>query len=316
MCTTSAPRKKGKTVANNCDTNTSDEDARVAQRGLASRGAALMALTVCLQPANQAIGKFLAPEFPVIEIVWGRFLFHSLFALPFVLAGYGLGGLRAANLGTQIVRGGVLVASTALLFAALTYIPMADAIALMFVAPLIVTALSPVVLGEHVGPRRWLAVVIGFAGALIIISPGATTIEWASLLALGSAAAYAFYLLITRRMAGTAPLAVTLVYTALVGTVITSAVLPFIWVTPTPTAWALMVFSGAISALAHLCLIRAYDYAQASLIAPIAYGEIVMATLLGYVVFGDLPGSATWLGVAVIVGAGIYITHRGNRRAG
>ena len=144
---------------------------------------------------------------------------------------------------------------------ALAQIPMADAIALAFVAPLVVTALSPLLLGEYVGPRRWVAVAVGFAGALIVIRPGAGAMEWAALLALGSGVIYGFYLIVTRRIAGTAPPAVTLVYAALVGVVVTSAMLPFLWVSPTSTAWAWMALAGAASALAHFCLIRAYHYA-------------------------------------------------------
>jgi len=277
------------------------------------RGALLMIATVTLQPVNQAVAKHLAAELPVIEIVWGRLLFHCLIAVPFVIASHGVGGLRPANPGIQIFRGGLLSVATIFLFGALAQIPMADAIALAFVAPLVVTALSPLLLGEYVGPRRWVAVAVGFAGALIVIRPGAGAMEWAALLALGSGVIYGFYLIVTRRIAGTAPPAVTLVYTALVGVVVTSAMLPFLWVSPTSAAWAWMALAGAASALAHFCLIRAYHYAEASLIAPLTYGEIVMATLLGYIVFGDFPDTVTWLGVGVIAMTGLYVSMRGRQ---
>ena len=277
------------------------------------RGALLMTAAVTLQPVNQAVAKHLTAELPVIEIVWGRLLFHCIIALPFVISGHGLHGLRVPNPGIQVARGGLFCAATIFLFAALAHIPMADAISLVFVAPLVVTALSPFLLGERVGPRRWFAVAIGFAGALIVVRPGAGAMEWAALFALGSGLTYGLYLLVTRRIAGTAPSAVTLVYTALVGAVITSAMLPFFWVPPTPLAWAWLAFSGAGSALVHLCVIRAYHYAEASLIAPLSYGEIVMATLLGYLVFGDFPDAVTWLGVGVIVSAGVYVSLRGRR---
>jgi drug/metabolite transporter (DMT)-like permease len=272
-----------------------------------------MLATVTLQPINQAVAKYLAPDLPVVEIVWGRLLFHCLFAVPFVVIHHGVGGLRPANSGIQIIRGGLFSVATLFLFGALAYIPMADAIALVFIAPLAVTALSPLLLGEHVGQRRWTAVAIGFAGALIVIRPGGGTVEWASLLALGSGVTYAFYQIITRQISGKAPQAVTLVYTALVGLVVMSAMLPFLWVAPTPLAWVWMAVAGAASALAHLCLIRAYHYAEASLIAPLSYAEIVMATLLGFLVFGDFPDVVTWLGVAVIASTGIYVSVGGRR---
>lgn len=275
-------------------------------------GVLLMIAAVTLTPITQAVAKHLSGELPVIEIVWGRFLFHCLIVLPIVIGMYGAGRLRPRNMGVQVVRGGLLCCATVFLFAAVAYIPMADAIALVFVAPLVVTALSPMFLSEHVGPRRWMAVMIGFAGAVIVIRPGAAAMEWAAVLALASGVTYGLYLLVTRRIAGTAPAAVTLVYTALVGTVATSVLVPFLWVRPTLPALGWMMVSGAASALAHFCLIRAYRTAEASLIAPLGYGEIVMATLLGYLVFGDLPDAVTWLGVGVIAVSGIYVSMRGH----
>lgn len=279
-------------------------------------GVLYMTAAVMLQPINQAVGKYVSADLPVVEIVWWRLLFHSLLALPFVLASLGVRGMRAPNMGMQVVRGALFCAATVFLFAALSFMPMADAIAIAFIAPLVVTALSPLILGETVGPKRWAAVAIGFAGALVVIRPGSGALGWAAMFALSSGICYGLYLLITRRISGKAPLAVTLVYTSLIGFIIMSLMLPFIWKTPTLSAVGLMAISGVASALSHFCVIRAYRHAEASLLAPISFGEIVMATVFGYFIFGDFPDAMTWLGVVIIASTGIYVSLAGRRASG
>jgi len=188
--------------------------------------------------------------------------------------------------------------------------PLADALALIFVSPLLVTALSPWVLGESVGPRRKLAVLVGFLGALLIIRPGVGAIQWPALLALGAGVVFGLYLLTTRRLAGSAPPLVTLTYSAAAGALIMSFVAPVVWVVPSLTDLAGMVMLGAIAAGGHFLLIKSFDFAPASLLAPFTYSEIIMTTLLGFVFFGDFPDSWTWAGIAVIIGSGVYISLR------
>jgi drug/metabolite transporter (DMT)-like permease len=169
-------------------------------------------------------------------------------------------------------------------------------------------------LGERVGIRRWLAVAAGFLGALIILRPGFGVMQMGSLLALGAGCSFAFYTLLTRKLSGSAPPLVTLAYTAVTGMMVMSvAVLPD-WITPPPEDLVMMAAIGAVAASGHFLLIRAFDHAPASLLAPYSYSEIVMATAVGWLIFGDFPDGWTWAGIAVIVSSGIYISWRERRK--
>ncbi len=276
-------------------------------------GIALIVLFYLLVPLMDGIAKFLSADYPVVEIVWARYFFHLLILLPLVLLRHGGRALLPARPLAQLLRGGLLLASTILFFAAISEMPIADAIALVFVSPLVVTALSPFVLGEKVGPRRGAAVAVGFLGALVIIRPGLGVVQPAALLALAAGAIFGFYLLATRRLAGAAPPLVTLTYTALVGAVVMTLWVPAVWVAPTAAAGPLMIAMGALAASGHFLLIRAFEHAQATLLAPFAYVEIIGATAIGFFALGDFPDGWTWLGIAIIAASGIYISLREKR---
>lgn len=275
-----------------------------------ARGILLMVAAMMIVPFMDAIAKYLAADYPVTQIVWARFFFHFAIMAPIVLYRYGAGTLRPRQPGLQVVRGGFLLMATILFFTAIAVMPIADALALLFISPMVVTALSPMLLGEQVGIRRWTAVIVGFLGALIILRPGLGATQAGSFLAIGAGCAFAFYTLATRRLSGSAPPLVTLVYTAVLGAAVMSiAVIP-VWVAPPPGDLALMAGIGAIAAGGHFLLIRAFDFAPASLLAPYSYSEIVMATAVGWFIFNDFPDGWTWAGIAVIVGSGIYISWR------
>ena len=275
----------------------------------------MMVTAMALIPIMDGIAKHLSDSFPTLQVVWARYFFHLILLLPFVLWRYGRGALTPPRLPLQILRGGLLLAATALFFAAIARIPLADAIALVFVYPLVVTALSALLLGETVGPRRWAAVTVGFLGAVIVIRPGFGLFDLGGLMAAAAGSLYAFYILLTRKLAGSAPPLVTLAFTALVGALVSSAAVPFAWVTPDWDALGLMVLIGLIAVIGHFLIIRAFEFAPASLLAPYGFSEIVMATLVGYVAFGDFPDTVTWLGIAVIIASGIYISLRERRRS-
>jgi len=286
-------------------------DARAPSQPLG--GILLMLTAMALLPIYNGTAKYLSAEYPVAQVVWARYFFHLAVLLPLVLWRYGPRALVPARFRLQLFRGTLLVADSFLFFGALALIPLADTLALTFVAPLMLTALSALVLGERVGVRRWSAVAIGFAGTLIIVRPGFAAFEPGAVLALGAGVAYAIYQLLTRKLAGSAPPLVTLGYTALVGTLVMTAALPAYWVTPSPTDLALMVGMGATAAVAHFLIISAFERAQASLLAPFNYCEMIGAVAIGYLVFGDFPDSWTWLGVLVLIGSGVYISLRERR---
>jgi len=214
------------------------------------------------------------------------------------------------------LRAVLLITATFLFFASLKFLPIADALAIFFVQPLVVTALSPLINKEHVGPRRWAAVAVGFVGTLIIIRPGLGVMNPGSLLALASGTSLALYFLVTRRISGSQKAIVTTFHTNLLGGVITSVLVCFVWVTPTPTDWLLMVALAAIANIGHNFIVRAYDHAEASLLAPLAYTEMVTSTILGLIFFGDFPDAWTFVGVAILISCAIYISMRERAQAG
>ena len=276
-------------------------------------GIVLMVAAMMIVPFMDALAKYLSDRYAVSQLTWARFFFHFMILAPIVLYRHGMAALRPAQPFMQLVRSGFTLLATILFFAAIARMPIADALALLFVSPMVVTALSPVMLGERVGVRRWAAVVTGFLGALIILRPGFGVAQLGSFLAVGAGLSFAFYTLLTRKLAGRAPPLVTLAYSAVTGAVVMSiAVIPD-WITPPPMDLLMMAGIGAIAAGGHFLLIRAFDHAPASLLAPYSYSEIVMATAVGWFIFNDFPDRWTWSGIAVIVASGIYISWRERR---
>lgn len=251
----------------------------------------------------------------ILQIVWARVAFGALLTLPFALRVAGPRGLLPDRPVYHLFRAGFLISATFLFFTALKTLPIADALAIFFVQPLVVTVLSALVLREAVGPRRWTAVAIGFLGTLIIIRPGLAVWNPGSLYALGAGTCLAIYFVMTRSISGRAPAMVTTFQTNAMGTLIASLGVWAVWQTPTATDWAMFAALGGIATFGHYLIVRAYDHAEASLLAPLAYTEMVTSTLLGWWIFGDLPDRWTFLGVAILIGCAIYISVR-ERRAG
>jgi len=258
------------------------------------------------------MAKYLSHFYPVPGIVWARYAFHLLFVVMILGPRMKLGLVRTKHLGLQIVRGTLLAASSMLFFSALKFMPMAEASSISFVAPMLVTLLGVILLKEKVEPARWVAVAAGFIGVLIIIRPGSGIFAWVALLPLATAASFASYQILTRKLAGVDNPYTSLFYSGLIGTVLLAAVLPFQWTTPTTLAHALMLPAiGFIGGLSHLILIRAYDQAAVSTLAPFTYTQLIWVTLSGYLVFGDFPDNWSLVGIAVIMASGIYIaTHQ------
>ncbi len=286
-----------------------------AAAGDGRRGILWMLLTMFLFASINAVAKYLALTYPVPQVVWARYAFHLLLLLLLLRAS--LPRVTASRrLGLQLTRSLLMVTTTAMFFTGIHFIPLADAGAIMFVAPVLVTALSVPLLGEPVGPRRWAAVVFGFVGALIIIRPGASVMHAAAFLPIGAACLHALYQIITRKVsAADAPLT-SLVYTALIGVIVSSAVVPFFWTAPDAAGWALMVLLGMLGGGGHFAMIKAFEAAPAATVTPYGYTILLWATLFGFVLFADLPDHWTVVGALVIVLSGLYIFHREQRRRG
>ena len=187
---------------------------------------------------------------------------------------------------------------------------MAKALILAFVAPLITTALSPFLLGEKVGYRRWSAVLIGFFGSLIVIRPGFIDFNIASIAALGTGFFYGIYLIITRKLHTSDSPLLTLLLTGVVGVIFGSFIVPLVWINPTFYQWLLLALMGIFACLGHFFLILSLKYADASKLAPFGYFEIITNVILGYHFFNDFPDRWTWVGLLIIVLSGMYISLR------
>lgn len=277
------------------------------------RGIAWMLLTMLLFVSMDALVKQLVQSYPVPQVAWARFFFHAVL-LATVLGRRLPAKLMTQRRGLQFLRSGLLMATTLQFFAGLYFLPLADMTAIMQTAPLIVTALSLPLLGEHVGVRRWLGVAAGFIGALIIIRPGAEGMQLAALLPLGAATTFALYQITTRVLSRTDGTLNTLLYTPLLGAGLLAAALPFVWVMPDAEGWALMVLVGLLGGLGHFTMIRAFTWAPAATVSPFGYSGLIWAALFGLVFFGDFPDAWTISGAAVIVGSGLYILHREHLR--
>lgn len=275
------------------------------------RGIGLVAIAVCLFAITDAISKFMTRHYPVGFILWVRFFFHTLVLITVVGARSGLGFMRTKRPGIQLARGLLLPIAALFFVTAIRYMPLAETAAITFIAPLIVTLLAVLVLKERVDPAQWIAIGVSFAGVLLIIRPGGDVFGWPALLPLGTAFAMAIYQVLTRRIAGLESSYTSIFYPGLVGLVLFSLALPFTWTTP--LAWwhlALMIVGGIVNAASHLTLIRAFEHAPASRLAPFSYTQIVWATLVSYLAFGDFPDGWSIAGIAVIVASGVYVAAR------
>ncbi|MHC5654622.1 DMT family transporter [Stappia sp.] len=288
------------------------------------RGIVLMSAAMLLVPLMDVTAKYLTATLPPLQITLGRFAFQMLFALATAAIGPGVAVLKAPNIWPHLLRGVFLSGASVCFFTAIAIMPVADAIAIFFIEPMILTALSAVVLREPVGPRRWAAVAVGLVGAIIIIRPGFATFGATALLPLATALLFALYLMITRQLSGSGGMLCVQFTAGLAGTVVLGVAFiaaniagyaPAMAVTPRLPDWGLLATVGALSFFAHGLIVKAFAAAPASVLAPFNYLEIISATLFGYLVFGDFPDGPTWIGIALIVGSGIYIAHRESRRS-
>ena len=261
-------------------------------------------------PIMDGFAKYLSSDLPVLQITWARYFFTVAFTFPIMFFFYRNQLKWSDKPKLQFIRGLILLIANICFFYSISVISLAKALTLAFVAPLIVTAFSPMFLGEKVGFRRWSAVVIGFVGSLVVIRPGFVEINLASLAALGTGVMYGFYLIITRKLSTSDNPLLTLLLTGIVGAVIITCVMPFVWVTPSLNQWSMMAAIGVFACIGHLFLILSLKYADASKLAPFSYFEIITNIIIGYYFFSDFPDNWTFLGLLIIVLSGIYISRR------
>ena len=290
------------------------------------KGMALMAGCMLVLPFMDAIAKYMANVEGMSpgQVNFYRFFFQVACILPFLLAIQGRSALKARRPGLNLLRGVLHGAASLMFFTAVKYMPLADVFAIYFVEPFILTALSAIFLGEKVGWRRWLAIVVGFGGAMIVIQPSYAVFGLTSLLPVACAFLYALYMFLNRAI-GEADSPVTMQTMAGIGgTLFMGAVLiggdaagQVDFAISLPSSWfalALLVILGSISGYAHLIVVRAFRMAPLSVLAPFQYFEIIAATILGYALFNDFPTVSKWVGILIIVGSGLFILWREQRR--
>jgi drug/metabolite transporter (DMT)-like permease len=274
------------------------------------KGIALILASTVFLGASDVTAKYLSATLPSIEIAWIRFLVFALIMSPAMLPGTPLYGLKSSRPGLQLLRGAAPLGSSLFFISGLRFLPIAEASATGFVAPLFVTALSIIFLGEKVGMRRWIATAVGLVGVLIILRPGTGAFHPAAFFPLVSALAWACTLIMTRMMSGSDRAITTMTYSSIAGLCILSAMVPFVWVAPT---WHDILFDlliGVASTAGQWIVVLAFRYADASVLAPFSYTQLLWVSILGFLVFGEVPDIWTVTGAAFIVASGLYTAHR------
>ena len=274
------------------------------------RGITLLLASTIFLGTSDATSKYLSATLPSIEIAWIRFLVFALIMVPAMVPASPLFALRTQRPMLQVTRGMALLGSSLLFISGLRFLPIAEASATSFVSPLFVTALSIFFLGEKVGLRRWLATAVGLTGVLIVLRPGTSAFHPAAFFPVVSAFAWACCLIMTRKMSGQEHVMVTMTFSSIVGFAVLCTLVPFVWVTPT---WHDILFGtiiGVTSTAGQWIVVLAFRYADASVLAPFSYVQLLWVTLLGFLIFGEVPDVWTITGAAVIVAGGLYTAHR------
>ena len=261
-------------------------------------------------PFMDTIAKYLSAELSFFQITWARYFFTVFWTLPFMFFFFRKNLKWSENPRLQILRGLTLLFANICFFYSISVISMAKALTLAFIAPLVTTALSPIILGEKVCIRRWTAVIVGFVGSLVVIRPGLIEFNLATIAALGTGCFYGVYLIITRKLHSTDNPLLTLLITGIVGAIISSFLVPIVWVNPTQIQWLWLALMGIFACLGHILLIYSLRYADASKLAPFGYFEIITNIVLGYYFFNDFPDVWIFIGLFIIILSGIYIFKR------
>lgn len=284
-----------------------------ARAGKASAGIACALAAWLLFAGMDGASKLLAEGYSIIQILWVRYLTLVVIAAWLAYRHGGNAAFRTRHFWLQSARSAILVTEIGLFILTITVLPLAGAHAILAVTPLIVTALSVPLLGEQVGVRRWSAIGVAFVGVLIILRPGLGVMHPMALLALLCSAMFALYQILTRIVSRADPPLTTLFYTALVGVIGLSVIGPFYWTTPDVAGWALFALVAVLGAGGHYLLIKALQLAPASTLQPFSYTILIWATVVGFLVFGNLPDGGTVIGAVVIAASGIYTFARERR---
>jgi drug/metabolite transporter (DMT)-like permease len=275
-----------------------------------SKGVLMVLVAVIFFSVTDSMAKYLTLFYPVSLVVWARFAFHLLLVVVVLGPRYRMKLIRTQRLAEQVLRGLLLLLGSLLFITALKFLPLAEATAISYLAPLFVTLMSVIFLKEKVELARWIAIMCSFAGVLIIIRPGSGVFTWAALLPVTNATTFAIYQIVTRRLANQESPYTSIFYAGLVGTVLLSGILPDVWMLPQTWGHALAFAAiGLFAALGHLILIKAYVYASAARLAPFSYSQLIWVSFIGFIMFGDFPDAWSLIGMAVVIASGVYVAN-------
>ena len=268
-------------------------------------GVLLILLSSLLLAFHDSISKQMVVLYPVVLVVWGRYLAQVILMTALFAPRQGFNLLRTQRPLLQLARGLCLTGISGLLLGGLYYIPLGEATAVMFLSPLVVTVLSVLLLKERISLGQWGTVLLGLLGVLIIVRPGGALFTPAILLPLGASICLGLYQLLTRRLNATDNPVTSNFLSSLIGTLLFGLALPFVWVTPQLGDGLLIGALGALAMAGHLLLSIAYNHASAATLAPFTYGQILFAALIGFATFGHIPDLGGLIGMAVIIASGV-----------
>ncbi|BBK31091.1 EamA domain-containing membrane protein RarD [Stella humosa] len=277
------------------------------------RGILFMLGAVACFVVMDALIKWLSAKFPTMQVVFFRSLFALVPIAVLVIQQGGIARLKTKRPAMHALRCLIGLGSMVCFFHAFRVMPLADVIAIGFAAPLFVTALSVPLLKEKVGIRRWSAVVVGFAGVLIMVRPGADVFEIGAGVALIGTVLYSLAMILMRDLGRTDTTTAITFYFTMAGTIVAGAAIPFVWVEPVGMDWALLVLVGLIGGVAQLLMTQAFRLTPVAVIAPFDYTAMLWGSILGYAVWGEIPDALLWVGAAIVAASGLYIVHRETR---
>jgi len=277
-------------------------------------GIGLISATYLLFTLLDGSAKWLVQSVPVLVVVWLRFLTHTLIASALLFPMRGLALVRTQHLRWHLLRGLMFVAMTGMNFSALQYLQLTVTASIFFMVPILVALLSAPLLGEKLDAKRWAAILVGFAGVLVIVRPGSEAFHPAMLLSLANAVLYAFFNMMTRKLAAYDPPETIQFLPAVVATLVLAPFALAAWESPHGWfEWLLLCLMGVFGGTGHYLLAMAHRYAPASTLAPFLYQQILYMAIFGYLVFGSVPDAAVWIGAAIVIASGLYLFSRERR---
>jgi len=273
-------------------------------------GIGFMLGAMSVVPMLDVLAKMLSENYPVTQVAWSRFFFHTLWLVPLLYWRQLSWWKVPSRVGFHLLRSLMLALATLFFFAAIKTNPIPNALTLLFISPLVVATLAPFFLGERFDPYIGAGVLVGFVGVVIVLQPNTEEFKPTLLYALVAGFCYAFYIITTRNLSHSGPPLLTLFYTAVVGTIVLGPMAFSVWETPDLTGVLMAAAMGLVAAISHFMIIKAFEYASASELSPFNYFEIVVAIILSYIVFKFIPTKEAVLGLVIIILSGLFVSWR------